>query len=80
LGLTAKDLTAALDPRVIIETRKGTGGAAPKAVESMIAHCEQSTAELDAAVTKRRQPLENAEQQLIELARHTAGQMENADD
>ena len=36
-GLAAKDLTAALDPRAIIETRIGTGGAAPAAVESMIA-------------------------------------------
>jgi argininosuccinate lyase len=35
----------ALDPRMIIDTRRGTGGAAPAAVESMLAQCEKKADE-----------------------------------
>jgi len=79
-GLAAMDLTAALDPRVIIESRKGTGGAAPTAVESMIRQCEQKADDLDDAVQQRRQALDHAKQQLLEQARLTAGQVEDMDD
>jgi argininosuccinate lyase len=79
-GLAAKDLTTALDPRVIIESRKGTGGAAPNAVESMIRQCERKADDLDAAVQQRRQTLEQAEQQLLEQARLTAARVEDTDD
>ncbi|WP_217702651.1 argininosuccinate lyase [Nocardioides guangzhouensis] len=75
-GLAALDLTAALDPRVIIESRKGTGGAAPKAVESMIRQCEHEADGLEAAVERRRQALDHAERQLIERAKLTAGHLE----
>ncbi len=75
-GLAEIDLTAALDPRLIIETRKGTGGAAPGAVESMITQCEQKTDELLAAVEQRRQTLEHAEQRLLERATLTVGEVE----
>jgi argininosuccinate lyase len=72
LGLTNADLSTALDPRVIIESRKGTGGAAPAAVTSMIARCEQQADDLAAAVQRRRQLLEEAERRLLERARITA--------
>ncbi len=72
-GLAEKDLTAALDPRQLIETRKATGGAAPSAVQSMITQCEQKAEELLAAVEERRRILDHAEQALLEQARHTAG-------
>jgi argininosuccinate lyase len=72
-GLAGRDLTAALDPRTIVESRLGTGGAAPKAVESMIAQCEQMTCELEELVAQRRQNLDHAEQILLTHARRTAG-------
>jgi argininosuccinate lyase len=72
-GLAGRDLTAALDPRTIVESRLGTGGAAPKAVESMIAQCEQMTCELEELVAQRRQNLDHAEQVLLTHARRTAG-------
>jgi argininosuccinate lyase len=75
-GLTAADLESALDPRVIIETRRGTGGAAPAAVESMLAQCEQKADDLRAAVETRRQVLDRAKRQLLEQARRTAEQEE----
>jgi argininosuccinate lyase len=72
LGLTNADLSTALDPRVFIESRKGTGGAAPAAVTSMIARCEQQADVLAAAVQRRRQLLDEAERRLLERARTTA--------
>ena len=43
LGLTSMDLSAALDPRAIIESRTATGGAASTAVESMIGPCDRTS-------------------------------------
>ena len=75
-GLAATDLEPALDPRVIIETRRGTGGAAPAAVESMLAQCEHKADDLASAVQARRRALQATKQQLLERARLTAGQEE----
>jgi len=72
LNLTDKDLTAALDPRAIVDSRIGTGGAAPGAVQSMITQCEQLADELAAAVALRRDHLEQAEHQLLAQARRFA--------
>jgi argininosuccinate lyase len=76
LGLTATDLEPALDPRVIIETRRGTGGAAPAAVESMLAQCEKQADELGSAVGQRRAALDRTRRQLLERARRIAEQEE----
>jgi argininosuccinate lyase len=76
-GLAGKDLTAALDPLRIIETRVGIGGAAPSAVESMIVQCEQKADELLGAVELRRQQLDDAEDRLLEQARLVAGSAED---
>jgi argininosuccinate lyase len=76
-GLAGKDLTAALDPRRIIATRIGIGGAAPSAVESMIVQCEQKADELLGAVELRRQQLNDAEDRLLEQARLIAGSAED---
>jgi argininosuccinate lyase len=78
-GLTAMDLTATLDPRMIIESRKGTGGAAPAAVESMISQCEQKADDLAEAVQRRRQVLDQAELHLLEQARLTVAEVEDTD-
>ncbi|MGH3506960.1 MAG: lyase family protein, partial [Nocardioidaceae bacterium] len=75
-GLATTDLEPALDPRVIIETRRGTGGAAPAAVESMLAQCERKADDLASAVQARRGALEDTKRRLLERARLTAGQEE----
>ena len=75
-NLTGRDLTAALDPRAIVDSRVGTGGAAPGAVQSMITQCERLADELAAAVALRRENLERAEEQLLAQARRIAGPVE----
>jgi hypothetical protein len=77
-GLTDSDLTAALEPRLIIESRRGTGGAAPAAVESMLEQCEQKAQQLSAAVAERRARLVNAQRRLLDDARSTVGDREEA--
>lgn len=72
-GLTDRDLSSALDPRAIVASRVGTGGAAPQAVVAMITQCEQLVAELEGAVDSRQQDLDRAEQLLLAQARTTAG-------
>jgi argininosuccinate lyase len=78
LGLAATDLEPALDPRVIIETRRGTGGAAPAAVGSMLAQCEKKADDLRSAVEQRRAALDRTKRQLLEQARLIAEQQEDA--
>ena len=75
-GLTEADLTEALDPRMIVGTRRGTGGAAPEAVASMIRSCDQEATALHDAVTKRRGAADEAETRLLETARRTAERLE----
>jgi argininosuccinate lyase len=76
-GLAAADLEPALDPRVIIETRRGEGGAAPAAVESMLAQCDEKADHLAAAVEQRRAVLDRTKRHLLEQARLTAEQEEH---
>jgi argininosuccinate lyase len=76
-GLAAADLEPALDPRVIIETRRGEGGAAPAAVESMLARCDEKADHLAAAVEQRRAVLDRTKRHLLEQARLTAEQEEH---
>jgi argininosuccinate lyase len=80
LGLASADLSSALDPWVIIGSRKATGGAAPDAVRSMIRKCEQSADDLADAVDHRRRGLVRAEERLLEQARRTADAVEDRDD
>jgi argininosuccinate lyase len=80
LGLASADLSSALDPWVILGSRKATGGAAPDAVRSMIRKCEQSADDLADAVDHRRQGLVRAEERLLEQARRTADAVEDRDD
>ncbi len=75
-NLSGTDLTAALDPRAIVDSRVGIGGAAPTAVETMITHCSEAAGALHAAVARRREGLEHAEQTLIAQARRTTGDVE----
>ena len=76
LGLGETALDEALDPRVIITTRKATGGAAPAAIESMIAQCEAETATLGTALQQRREAIDASRRRLLEQARRTIDQGE----
>ena len=51
-GLDGRDLSAVLDPREIVHSRVGTGGASPAAVESMVQQCLSDADALDAAVKR----------------------------
>jgi argininosuccinate lyase len=72
LGLAGRDLTVALDPAMIVATRSARGGAAPAAVESMVASCRARAADLRAAVERRRYAFDEAEGALLALARDEA--------
>jgi argininosuccinate lyase len=71
-GLAEKDLSAVLDPRAIVESRVGVGGAAPGSVAAMVTHCMQSARELDEDVRRRVEDLDDAERRLLERARRLA--------
>jgi argininosuccinate lyase len=71
-GLAEKDLSAVLDPRAIVESRVGVGGAAPGSVAAMVTHCMQSARELDEGVRRRVEDLDDAERRLLERARRLA--------
>ena len=72
LGLTGSDLTSVLDPRQIVLTRTSGGGAAPAAVEAMVASCRASAAGLSAEAARWREHFAAAEQNLLERARALA--------
>jgi argininosuccinate lyase len=75
-NLAGSDLTEALDPQAIVDSRVGIGGAAPSAVETMIRQCDEEATELLAAVQHRRERLEQAEEKLVAEATRTAGEEE----
>jgi argininosuccinate lyase len=68
LGLAGCDLTCILDPRHIVSTRSARGGAAPAAVEAMVAACRAGAAELRADALRRQASFDHAEESLIERA------------
>ena len=71
-GLAEKDLTEVLDPRAIVESRVGVGGAAPRSVAAMVEHCLQMSRELDDDVRRRVERLDGAERLLLQRARRLA--------
>jgi argininosuccinate lyase len=73
LGLGGTDLSLALDPHTIIESRHGIGGAASSAVLEMVGQCRERSARLAEAVEQRRSRLAVAEEHLLADARRTAG-------
>jgi argininosuccinate lyase len=72
-GLAGQDLSEVLDPRAIVESRVGVGGAAPRAVAAMIEHCVQMSRDLDQDVRRRVEDLDRAERLLLRRARRLAG-------
>ncbi|MEP6527810.1 MAG: argininosuccinate lyase [Nocardioidaceae bacterium] len=77
-NLTDCDLGPVLDPRAIVDSRTGVGGAAPRAVESMVEQCLQLVVELRKTVRRRQQGLDEAEQALVEQARQIAAAKEGS--
>jgi argininosuccinate lyase len=76
LGLTETSLDDALDPRVIIATRRATGGAAAAAIQSMTIQCETEAAELERALRQRRDAIDESRRRLLDQARLTVEQVE----
>src|SRR5205085_1636521 len=68
LGLAGHDLSAVLDPRLIVSTRSARGGAAPSAVAAMVDACRAEAANLHAEADRRRASFDSAEEALLKLA------------
>ncbi|MDQ4098514.1 MAG: argininosuccinate lyase, partial [Actinomycetota bacterium] len=68
LGLAGQDLTAVLDPCRIVATRTARGGAAPAAVEAMIASCRATAGQLRAGADQRQASFDRAEEALVDRA------------
>jgi len=73
LDLTGHDLAAVLDPRQIVQSRTGVGGAAPGEVTRMAADVARQAAELAAAARQWRETYQRAAEALIAAARRYAG-------
>lgn len=71
-GLAGLDLSAALDPGRVVESRTGVGGAAASAVDEMSAQCIELAEALSRQVAERRRAVEDAERRLVEEARMIA--------
>ena len=68
LGLAGRDLTDVLDPRVIVQTRTATGGAAPGVVEQMATDCSAQALQLIGLAATRREQFAAAESRLLAAA------------
>jgi argininosuccinate lyase len=69
LGLSGADLSAVLDPRQIVMTRTGEGGAAPAAVEAMIDSCRRQAAALRERADADRRRFQHVEADLVARSR-----------
>jgi argininosuccinate lyase len=68
LELTDEDIAPVLDPGLIVSTRAARGGAAPQAVEEMIASCRARAAALRVAAEAAEADFDAAETSLRGLA------------
>jgi hypothetical protein len=68
VDLAPELLAEALDPRSIVATRIGPGGAAPEPMKAMIAECRELLAGIEAWRNATSQRLSNAETGLLSLA------------
>jgi argininosuccinate lyase len=69
LEAAARDAPEALDPVAAIATRIVSGGAAPEPMDAMLAGCRDEIARVRAWSQHERDAIEQAEQQLVTLAR-----------
>jgi argininosuccinate lyase len=72
LNLSSETITTAMDPLAVVRTRTGPGGAAPAAVQTMLAEYRAVLAEAQAWHTETQQRLAAAEAQLLAQARALA--------
>lgn len=72
LGLLPETLAEALDPRAIVATRTGLGGAAWEPMQEMFAECRESLAQVQAWRDETGRRLDRAETALVNLARELA--------
>jgi argininosuccinate lyase len=79
LGLAGRDLSAALDPRLIVASRTGLGGAAPAEVTRMAAQARRQADELAAEAQRWAAVYQAAEERLIVAARRCAAARSDAE-
>lgn len=72
LHLSSETLAKALDPRAIVATRVGLGGAAPGPMREMLVECRESLKEAGTWQEQVASRLATAETALVELARNMA--------
>ncbi len=75
LSLPDEQVAAAMDPLAIVESRTGPGGAAPSAVEAMIANFMERLAEAETWLLENENRLAMARTRLLERAQQLAGSM-----
>jgi argininosuccinate lyase len=68
LNLSPEALKEALDPRAIVATRTGLGGAAPEPMRVMIAECQEKLAQMETWRNETERRLATAEADLVNLA------------
>ncbi|MFQ5611650.1 MAG: argininosuccinate lyase, partial [Anaerolineae bacterium] len=73
LNLPEATIAGVMDPRSIVETRTGPGGAAPESVQAMIADFRAALAEAETWRVETEQRLAAAESGLLARARELAG-------
>ena len=69
LDAAAREVPEALDPAAAIATRTVPGGAAPEPMDAMLEGCRDEIARARAWIQHERDAIEQAEQQLVTLAR-----------
>jgi argininosuccinate lyase len=73
LGLSEEQLTGVLEPRAIVETRTGLGGAAPQAVQGMLTTYRNVLAEMETWQAETTTRLAAAKARLLHRAQELAG-------
>ncbi|HZC03416.1 MAG TPA: hypothetical protein VE844_19310, partial [Gammaproteobacteria bacterium] len=68
IAISQAALDNALDPEAAVLARTAPGGAAPEAMDAMIAECERALAEADAWTSQHRRRLRMAEDSLLRTA------------
>jgi argininosuccinate lyase len=76
LGLAGHDLSAVLDPRLIVLTRSAQGGAAPSALEAMVKTCCAEAGALHTAASGWTTTFAAAEESLLAAAREITDNQE----
>jgi len=73
LGLSDAEVRAILDPKAVVATRQGPGGAAPEQVRAMIDEVRQAVETAEAWQGETAARVAQAEERLVRLAEERVG-------